>query len=69
LNGGAMTAFDFPCDDVIRTRDRLWHEHHIECPITEAAGKTFLRVSTGWFNTTEEIDHLSSAVLSITSNS
>jgi isopenicillin-N epimerase len=62
LNGGALTAFDFPCDDVIKARDRLWHEHHIECPITEAAGKTFLRVSTGWFNTTDEIDRLAVAV-------
>jgi isopenicillin-N epimerase len=62
LTGGALTAFDFPCDDLIRMRDRLWHEFHIECPVTEAAGKTFLRVSTGWFNTTGEIDKLAAAV-------
>jgi isopenicillin-N epimerase len=62
LNGGAMTAFDFPCDDVIKMRDRLWNEFDIECPVTEAAGKKFLRVSTGWFTTTDEIDRLATAL-------
>lgn len=62
LTCGALTAFEFPCDDVIQMRDRLWHEHHIECPVTSAAGKTFLRVSTAWFNTTDEIDALARAV-------
>jgi isopenicillin-N epimerase len=65
LNGGAMTAFDFPCDDVIAMRDRFWNEFRIECPVTRAAGKTFLRVSTGWFNTTEELDRLADAVRAI----
>jgi isopenicillin-N epimerase len=62
LNSGVLTAFDFPCDDVIKIRNRLWHEFDIECPVTFAAGKTFLRVSTAWFNTTEEIDRLAQAV-------
>jgi isopenicillin-N epimerase len=62
LGCGAIVAFEFPTDDVIKTRDRLWHEHHIECPVTSAAGKTFLRVSTAWFNTDQEIDALADAV-------
>ncbi len=62
LGCGAIIAFEFPTDDVIKTRDKLWHEHHIECPITSAAGKTFLRVSTAWFNTPQELDALADAV-------
>lgn len=69
LNGGALTAFDLPCNDVIQMRDYFWNEHNIECPVTRAAGKTFLRVSTGWFNTTEEIDKLAKAVSLIPSPS
>ncbi|HVT91058.1 MAG TPA: aminotransferase class V-fold PLP-dependent enzyme [Tepidisphaeraceae bacterium] len=62
LNGGALTAFDFPCQDVLAWRDWIWNKHHIECPITTAARKTFLRVSTGWFNTIKEIDRLVEAI-------
>jgi selenocysteine lyase/cysteine desulfurase len=62
MNGGALTAFDFPCHDVIQARNRLWHEFNIECPVTAAAGKTFLRVSTAWFNSFQEIDRLAMAL-------
>ena len=58
----ALTAFDFPCDDLLAARDRFWNEHRIECPATVASGKTFLRVSTAWFNTSAEIDSLCAAV-------
>ncbi len=65
LSCPGLTSFDLPSDDVVKTRDRLWHEHDVECPVTRAAGKTFLRISTAWFNTVEEIDRLATAVRSI----
>ena len=36
----------------------LWNNHRIECPITRAAGRAFLRVSAAWFVTRAEIDKL-----------
>jgi isopenicillin-N epimerase len=62
LHGGGMTAFDFPCDDPIAVRDYFWFKHGIECPVTAASERKFLRVSTGWFNTHEEIDRLVLAI-------
>lgn len=59
---GAMTAFDLPCVDPIQLRDRLYHGHHIECPVTVAAGRTFLRISTAWFNNEEELEQLAGAI-------
>jgi isopenicillin-N epimerase len=60
-----LLVFDFPLPngtDCNTLRDRLYHEHHIECPLTQAAGKTYLRVSTAIFNTESDIDSLASAV-------
>lgn len=74
---GAMTAFELPerfsstqpaffttvNDSPAQKLQRsLWEKHKIECPATHAAGKVFLRISTAWFNTTEEIDKLAAAV-------
>lgn len=59
---GALIAFDFPCDDPTAVRERLWHEFHIECPVTVAAGRTFLRVSAAWFVTHEQIDRLTDVI-------
>jgi isopenicillin-N epimerase len=56
--GGALIAFDFPQCDTLRARNWLWEKHHIECPVTQAAGRNFLRVSCAWFNTRAEIDAL-----------
>jgi isopenicillin-N epimerase len=63
LLSGAIVAFDFPADPLVR--ERFWNEFHIECPITVAAGRTFLRVSTAWFVTHQQIDRLAEAALSI----
>ena len=65
LMGGAIVAFDYPCDDPVKVRDRLYHEHDIECPVSTANGRTFLRVSCAWFVTREGIDRLSDAVVAI----
>src|SRR4029079_14372124 len=59
---GCIQSFDFPCDDPNRIRDAIYFDHHIECPVTTASGRTFLRVSCSWFNTTQEIDQLVAAV-------
>lgn len=59
---GAIVAFEYPCDDPVAVRERMWQEHGIECPVTIAAGRTFLRVSTAWFNTPGELDRLTDAV-------
>ncbi|MCS7034436.1 MAG: hypothetical protein NZ561_10665, partial [Phycisphaerae bacterium] len=45
-----------------RLQRRLWEHHRIECPVTHADGRTFLRISTGWFNTEQEIDRLALAL-------
>ena len=62
---GAIVAFDYPCDDPVKVRDRLYHEHGIECPVSTANGRTFLRVSCAWFVTLEEIDRLADAVVAM----
>lgn len=55
---GALTAFEFPNIDQRKWRDWIWGTHRIECPITKAAGRTFLRVSTAWYTTIDEIERL-----------
>ena len=55
---GAMVAFDVPNVDPVLVREWFWREGRISIPFTQAAGRTFLRVSTAWFNTTDEIDRL-----------
>jgi isopenicillin-N epimerase len=62
---GPLVAFDYPCDDPIEVRDRLYHEHGIECPLSTANGGSFLRVSCAWFVTREEIDKLADAVVAM----
>jgi isopenicillin-N epimerase len=59
---GSMTAFEFPALDPVKARDWMWREHRIEAPFTAAAGRIFLRVSTAWFNTPEEIGRLADAL-------
>jgi isopenicillin-N epimerase len=64
---GALVAFDIACGDLVAARNRLYNEFDIECPLTTAAGKTFLRVSTAWLNTKGEIDRLAEAAVTLTS--
>jgi isopenicillin-N epimerase len=59
---GALVAFHFPACDPVKVRDQFWQKHQIECPITIAAGKHFLRVSCAWFNTRSQLNALSDAV-------
>jgi isopenicillin-N epimerase len=59
----AMIAFDVPACDPVEARNRLWQRYRIECPVTQNCSKErhFLRVSCGWFNTSNDIDALADA--------
>jgi isopenicillin-N epimerase len=54
----SMLAVETPPVEPIRARDWLWHQHQIEAPFTTVGGRSFLRVSTAWFNTPAEIERL-----------
>jgi isopenicillin-N epimerase len=45
-----------------RLQKRLWERYRIEVPATTCAGRVFLRVSTAWFNTRDEIDRFADAL-------
>ena len=62
---GALMAFEFPRVDPIAMRERLWREHRIECPINFSGERFFLRVSTAWFVTREEIVRLGEALVAL----
>lgn len=59
--GGGFIAApgDSPAQQLQR---RLWQNHRIEVPATFCAGTAYLRVSTAWFNTFEEVDRLAEAL-------
>jgi isopenicillin-N epimerase len=60
---GSMTAFRLPPGvDIVTLRRRLWEEHRIEAPIVERPEGPLIRVSTHFYNTEEEIDHLAAAL-------
>lgn len=59
---GSLTAFEFPVRDPFAAHDYLFQNHHIEAVFPRIPGKTFLRISTGFYNTTEEIDRLAEAL-------
>ena len=56
---GAMTAFRLPeGTDANQLRRHLWEKHRIEAPVIERPEGLLIRVSTHFYNTEEEIDHL-----------
>jgi isopenicillin-N epimerase len=60
---GAMTAFRLPTGtDTAALRRRLWEPHRIEAPIIERPEGPLIRVSTHFYNTTEEVDRLAAAL-------
>lgn len=59
---GMMTAFEIPSVDPVKAREWIWNTHRISVPFTRAAGKSFLRISTAWFNTRWEIEQLASVI-------
>jgi isopenicillin-N epimerase len=63
---GAMTAFRLPPGrDPVELRRGLWERYRIEVPIVERPEGLLLRVSTHFYNTEEEIDHLSAALVDL----
>jgi selenocysteine lyase/cysteine desulfurase len=62
---GCMSIFALPDHvDPNTFAHRLWTEHRILCPVTRVGESHFLRVSTGWFNTIDDIRRLSGALRS-----
>jgi isopenicillin-N epimerase len=60
---GALTAFRLPPGVACRTLQReLWDRERIETAAVDRPDGQILRVSTHWYNTTQEIDHLFSAL-------
>ncbi len=60
---GFMTAFGLPADaDAPTWRRSFWERFRVEAPIVERPDGLLLRVSTHFYNTTEEIDRLAQAV-------
>jgi isopenicillin-N epimerase len=59
---GSLTAFDFPVRDTTAAHQSLFRDHHVEAVFPRVGEKTFLRISTGFFNTPGEIDQLAQAL-------
>jgi isopenicillin-N epimerase len=60
---GFMTAFRLPArTDATALRRGLWENHRIEAPIIDRPDGHLIRVSTHFYNTTEEIDRLAEAL-------
>ncbi|MBX9656850.1 aminotransferase class V-fold PLP-dependent enzyme [bacterium] len=59
---GMMTAFEIPSVDPVKAREWIWNTHRISVPFTRTAGKSFLRISTAWFNHFGEIEQLASVI-------
>ncbi len=55
---GALTAYRLPVINLTAFRKALWEKHRIEVPVIEHREGNFLRVSTHFYNTEEEIDRL-----------
>lgn len=59
---GPIVSFEFPKCDPVAARNRFYEQFHIECPVSLVGERFFLRVSTAWFNTHEEINRLGEAL-------
>jgi isopenicillin-N epimerase len=57
-----MVAIPIAATDVEALRRRLFEQHHIEVPITQHGGRTFVRVSVQAYNTQQDLDRLATAL-------
>jgi isopenicillin-N epimerase len=58
-----MTAFRLPAGTVAeKLRATLWERHRIEAPVIERPDGLLIRVSTHFYNTRDEVDHLIDAL-------
>lgn len=58
---GQMAAIPIPHQDAEALRRRLVDESRIEVPVTQHAGRTFVRISVQGYTTDSEIDSLLTA--------
>lgn len=59
---GQMVPLPVPHQDAEALRRRLFDEHRIEVPVTQHAGRTFVRVSVQGYNTPEDLRVLEEAL-------
>jgi isopenicillin-N epimerase len=59
---GQMVPIPVRTDDPDGLRRQLFDEHHIEIPVTQHAGRTFVRLSVQAYNTQAEVDQLIAAM-------
>lgn len=55
---GQMVPLPVPAQDAAALRARLFDEHRIEVPVTQHAGRTFVRVSLQAYNTVADVEAL-----------
>jgi len=58
---GQMVPIPVPHTDAERLRQRLLDEEHIEVPVTQHQGQTFVRVSVQAYNTEDDLERLCGA--------
>jgi len=59
---GQMVPLPVPHQDAAALRERLFEQHRIEVPVTQHAGRTFVRVSVQAYNTEADLQALESAL-------
>jgi isopenicillin-N epimerase len=59
---GQMVTLPVAHQDGEALRRRLYEQHHIEVPVTQHAGQTFVRVSVQGYNTADDLSALEAAL-------
>jgi isopenicillin-N epimerase len=59
---GQMVPLPVPHQDAAALRERLFEQHRIEVPVTQHAGRTFVRVSVQAYNTQADLEALEAAL-------
>ena len=59
---GQMAPLPVPHQDASALRERLFEQHRIEVPVTQHAGRTFVRVSVQGYNTEADLAALEAAL-------
>jgi isopenicillin-N epimerase len=59
---GQMVPLPVPHQVAAALRERLFEQHRIEVPVTQHAGRTFVRVSVQAYNTQADLEALEAAL-------
>jgi isopenicillin-N epimerase len=59
---GSMALVPLPPGDKYALQRELWSRYHLEVPITEFAGRRYVRVSCHLYNTPQHVDRLAEAL-------